>query len=100
MADRRINAGELVLFERQDKLDSITVVADSDSTQPTKLQARSAVPYACVYWLGFQADSTWNVPATLTFVGCVRFANPGFDRKAIERTGCWSWFKQIVKYKE
>ncbi len=29
------------------------------------------MPYACVYWLGFQADGTWNVPATLTFVGCV-----------------------------
>ncbi len=32
----------------------------------------------CAYYLNFgrfQVDGTWNVPTTLTFVGCVLFKN-------------------------
>jgi len=36
-----------------------------------KLQARSTLPFAVKLLPGFQVDGTWNVPTTLTLVGCV-----------------------------
>ncbi len=35
-----------------------------------KVQARSAVQFAVELLTGFQVDGTWNVPITLTWVGC------------------------------
>ena len=51
-----------------------------------KVQARSAVPFAVKLLPRFLVDGTWNVPTTLTFVGCAEMLTRAY--RFWKRT-CW-----------